>query len=371
MRLLLVQQFAAREPRTPIAVMDLAAYARQFGHHVDVGYADAIGSLDYDMIGWSAVGLTDDIRAGLRSLRERYSGRRMLGGKATDCLPDDQRQAFAAMGIELWDGPGERLFGEQPLGGQPMDYSAYPSWDAADFLALDRTHSMWEAMSSRGCPYHCHFCHNTERRISHFSPTRTIDNASIIYDAGRDRVFFVDDVFALRADKMMAILEEGDRRGVELRGATQFFIHVSLLRDDTLAAIDAFAPIEMQIGIESGDDRMLHEMGKTFTAQQAEECLQRLHAHGHRVACLFLMGFPGETKESLQATVEFVERNRHLMSGWWVSYYQPIPGTVGWDRAEARGNNAAHNSGWNTDISYLDPGLEESDLQQARAKVMV
>jgi len=85
MKALLLQEFTAREPRTPIALMDLAAYGRVRGHHIDVGYSQdaAAISSDYDFVGLSAVGFSRQTQTQLAFLRQRFAGRLILGGKAT------------------------------------------------------------------------------------------------------------------------------------------------------------------------------------------------------------------------------------------------------------------------------------------------
>jgi radical SAM superfamily enzyme YgiQ (UPF0313 family) len=137
-----------------------------------------------------------------------------------------------------------------------------------------------------------------------------------------------------------------------------------------LDAIQIIHPMEVQIGIESGDSRMLKAMGKTFTPAEAEDALQNLYERNVRVAALFLMGFPGETPESLEHTVNFMDRNRKYMSGWCVGYYQPIPYTRGWQLAAARLGRIV--TGYrNDDITYLDPNLTERQLREARQAAMV
>ncbi len=365
MKVLLIQPFAQNEPRTPISLMDLAVYGRECGHEIDVAYADSPITQDYDMVGLSSVSFTPDTEAALSDLRQRHSGQLIFGGKGAETLLDDDRARLEKSGVQIFRGPGEKLFN----GGMSIDYDTYPAWDATDFWALDNLGIMWEAMASRGCPFRCHFCHNTEPQVRFFSAERTVQNATLILETiGRPRVFFVDDVFASRAERMYALLKTADASGLELRGRTHFFVHISLLDYDRMGAINAFQPAELQVGIESGDDGMLQAMGKTFTVALAQERLRFLHSHGHSVACLFMLGFPGETCQSLRNTVEFVERNREYMSGWWVSYYQPVPFTKGWDMARERGGEVA--GGWNTQISYLDPNLTKKDLVAARQAIM-
>ena len=76
---------------------------------------------------------------------------------------------------------------------------------------------------------------------------------------------------------------------------------------------------------------------------------------GTNVGTLFIIGFPGETVGSLDKTFHFIESMRPF-AGNWVSYYQPVPGTKGYDMALARGNNTK-SSRRNMFISYVDPNL--------------
>jgi radical SAM superfamily enzyme YgiQ (UPF0313 family) len=302
----------------------------------------------------------------LDKLRERYKGKILFGGKGVQSMDNDEVRLLRSLDVEMTSTRGEFLLS----GKKSFEYDTYPAWNVNDLETLSAKGPIVEIMSSRGCPYHCHFCHNTESHVWPFTAERTVSNAELILEwMSRERVFFVDDIFALRADRMLSILAEADRQGIELRKKTQFFVHVNHLDTERLAAIDAYQPMEMQMGVESGDDGMLRAMGKTFKADLAEDRLRELHRRGHRVACLFLMGFPGETKQSLQNTVDFVERNRQYMSGWWVSYYQPVRGTVGWDLATERLGHEVEGE-WNTEISYLDPNLTVEDLTTARKAIM-
>jgi len=367
MSILLTQIIERFDPRSPMAILDLAAYGRSLGIDMRVGYAENMGDLsEFDAVWVSALIYDEKLVDFIRSIRERNAKRIVFGGKAASTLFDRDIELLEKMGVVIHEGHGELLLN----GGTECDVAAYPPWSEDDFRALDLSNSMTDMMTSRGCPYHCHFCHNTEKRVTYFSHERSATHARFFLETlKRSTVFIIDDIFALKSSHMRGFLDMCDRMSFNVRGRTRFFVHASHLDDDRLDSIDVLQPSELQIGIESGDDNMLAAMGKTFTSEQAEAGLKRLHERGHRVACLFLMGFPGETRESLDKTVEFVRRNRKYMSGWWVSYFQPVPKTVGWTMASERvGHEVCGDR--NTDINYLDPNLTVDDLQTARLAVM-
>lgn len=63
-------------------------------------------------------------------------------------------------------------------------------------------------------------------------------------------------------------------------------------------------------GVESGDDEMLKKMNKGETVADAYNAIRLAKKHGLFCHASFVVGYPGETKESFQKTLEFVERAR-------------------------------------------------------------
>jgi radical SAM superfamily enzyme YgiQ (UPF0313 family) len=63
-------------------------------------------------------------------------------------------------------------------------------------------------------------------------------------------------------------------------------------------------------GIESGSPKIVERIGKRFTLDEAERNMAACHRAGIRTYINIIIGFPGETEEDFQHTVEFVRRNR-------------------------------------------------------------
>lgn len=62
-------------------------------------------------------------------------------------------------------------------------------------------------------------------------------------------------------------------------------------------------------GIESGSQRVLDLMRKRYKIEDADRVLRFTHEAGIQVTCNFMFGFPGETEEDFQQTLEFIRRN--------------------------------------------------------------
>lgn len=363
MNILLTTRQDPAEARNPVAILDLAAFLRQQGHVVDCYFVDRVPDRPYDLVGLSVLRAIDDqpIQDAL-ALRQRFSGKVVVGGKWAETASPAERATLEAHDIELHAGPGEPYF--RP---GPFHLQDYPAWDKRDFETLGEVH--YEIMSTRGCAYHCNFCHNTETKLSFFSPRRTADNIELLLSLGIQEIFFVDDIFTLKPDHMAGLLGELEHRGVSLANRCMFFTHVNYTNEKSLRWIDAFHPTSVQIGIESGDDGMLRALGKTFTAEKALAAIHQLSQHGHRVIALFLIGYPGETEASLQATRDFIRRARPMLHYVWVSYYQPVPGTVGYELAVRRDPGFAGRRS-NREITYLDPNLTVGTLIKYREQMM-
>lgn len=356
-----------REPaNNPISILDLAPVARAAGWEVECHYlGDVIahaGPDDYDMVGVSVLSGYSDLFKDLQALSNNYLGTDMVvGGKWTQGLSPEEIIRVERLGAEVWTGSGEAFFGA------PADLSHYPSWNAVDLEWLDVRGS--GLMTSRGCPYHCAFCHNTEKRVAFFPARRTADNIELLFERGVERVFFVDDIFTLNIGHMRAVYEECAGRRIPLAGRNMFFTHVNHVRPEPIKIMKVLAPACVQIGIESGDDRMLGAMRKGFTAEEALAAVRRLHEAGLPVRPLFLIGFPGETVESLNNTEELARAMRPFTGRPWVSFYQPIPGTEGYRLAQRQGSILRRDND-NTKVAYLEEGLTRGILVAGRNRIM-
>jgi radical SAM superfamily enzyme YgiQ (UPF0313 family) len=357
------------EQRNPIALLDLAAYLRAFGHEVDCYYLDQLHAQRaphkaYDIVGLSvlqAVNEKTPLRDAL-NLKRKFKTETVVGGKWTQTATEEEKQYLKDHGITLWVGAGELYFAHQEF-----HVDTYPSWDRIDFETLREVRT--DVMSTRGCPYRCHFCHNTEKKLSFFSAQRTADHMELLLRLGMKRISFVDDIFTLKPAHMEALYHEWKARNLPIEGRNEFFTHINCINEGTLKWMKRYKPFQVSVGIESGDDGMLKRMGKGFDAETAYQKLKMLHeAIRVPIGTLFLIGFPGETEESLQHTLTFIKRIRPF-SGSWVSYYQPVRGTPGYEIALARTPNVKAGRR-NMVISYVDPGLTKKLLFKYNYKMM-
>lgn len=86
--------------------------------------------------------------------------------------------------------------------------------------------------------------------------------------------------------------------------------------------------VMLRFGLESASQKVLDYMNKGTKVSVAEKVLKLTAQYGIKNHVYLMFGYPGETKEDREMTIEFMKRNREVISSYSVSLFQPIPGTV-------------------------------------------
>ncbi|MEN6293733.1 MAG: radical SAM protein, partial [Methanobacterium sp.] len=78
-------------------------------------------------------------------------------------------------------------------------------------------------------------------------------------------------------------------------------------------------------GIESGSDRMLRKMKKGIKVDDVKDAIESARKHNIKIAGSFIVGYPGESEDDFEATVELADEL--MLDDYFVSIAEPIPGT--------------------------------------------
>ena len=278
-------------------------------------------------------------------LRERFPGVPLLaGGYHASAVPQDllpPHTPFDAVVVGEGERPLQRIL-EGILGGEPprgeilgpepvahLDELPPYAWELLDryWPRATTLGRKLQIHTARGCPYRCAFCMERakgEASWRAFSPERALDELERLaarIDLAPWMVNLADPLFGFRRGWRRAVLEGILERGIQPR---QFW---TLTRADDLEATDvdllAQARFSIGIGLESGSPDMLRIIGKSRQPERYLEAMLRLaglaREHGLSWAANVIVGHPGETPASMQATAAFVER-----------LYLEAPETCGW-----------------------------------------
>jgi anaerobic magnesium-protoporphyrin IX monomethyl ester cyclase len=162
--------------------------------------------------------------------------------------------------------------------------------------------------TSIGCPYRCRFCdfyhlfpkiflRSRESLLKELSLARQRlgQNLAVIHVTD-DNVF----VSKKRLHEVCGAITES--------GLTHWagFMRGGEYTDDEMDAIKRSGLLMGIIGVESGDQGQLDRMNKRQKIEKVKRGIEQLDANGISLLMTFVVGFPGETKQTLQNTIEFL-----------------------------------------------------------------
>ena len=177
--------------------------------------------------------------------------------------------------------------------------------------------------ASHGCPYQCEFCNFVrEKKDCYLKPMDTLVAELVdLSEKGIKYVRFVDDNFRLGKNDLNDVCRKFIEGGVTVNWMS--FIRASTLNNTDLELLKRAGCIEVQIGIESADRTVLENMNKQADPKMYRRVMRNLLDAGINCSCCFLVGFPGETAESFQATLDFIESipSRHQSGIFSWSFY--------------------------------------------------
>jgi anaerobic magnesium-protoporphyrin IX monomethyl ester cyclase len=205
-------------------------------------------------------------------------------------------------------------------------------------------------VTTRGCPYHCNWCakpiwgqrYNARSAASVASEMRWLKE-----HYSPDHIWFADDIMGLKPGWMAEFAD-----AVAAQDARIAFKSLSradlLLREGEIDALKRAGCEIVWIGAESGSQKILDAMEKGTKVEQIREAARRLRAEGVRVGFFLQFGYPGETMEDIELTLDMVRECQPDDIGMSVSY--PLPGTKFFDAVKGQLGEKQH---W-IDSSDLD-----------------
>ena len=233
-------------------------------------------------------------------------------------------------------------------------------------------HPYLSLYTGRGCKSRCTFCLWPQTIGGHAYRTRSAENvieeialAKKLFPQVRE-FFFDDDTFT--DDRPRA---EEIARGLGKLGVTWSCNAKANVPYETLKVMRENGLRLLLVGYESGNQQILHNIKKGMRIEVAKRFTEDCHKLGIAIHGTFIIGLPGETRETIEETIRFAtEINPHTIQ---VSLAAPYPGTFLYNQAVENGW-LVHNSddmvqGEGFQISSIAyPHLSQEEIFEAVAK---
>jgi anaerobic magnesium-protoporphyrin IX monomethyl ester cyclase len=254
-----------------------------------------------------------------------------------------------------------------------LDVLPFPAWDLLTDFPRAYPHSLFETkrtpaasvITSRGCPFHCTFCDTAVfgSRVRFHSPDYTLRMLRHLIDQyGIRDVMFYDDNFFINREHMMGVCDGMIEQKLDL--TWYCLAHEKTMKPDRLARAREAGLWFIEMGVESGSDRILKEIQKKTTSREIAEAATEAKSFGIKTKGNFIFGLPLETRETLQETIDFAVHSD-------LSYVQQSFLTI-WPGSPVSHNFQQYGAGatdWDQlgqyKVTFLPHGLTADDLLSA------
>jgi anaerobic magnesium-protoporphyrin IX monomethyl ester cyclase len=223
-----------------------------------------------------------------------------------------------------------------------LDSIPFPAYDLAEPLARYpgeapvRWPPSMHVLASRGCSYQCTFCSKPVFGdvMRWRDPVKVVDEVEYLHGSFEiQEINFHDDTMNARKPWFLAVCREIIRRRLHKVVTFRTSFRVNLVDDEILEAARAANFWLIFYGVESGNQAVLDEIKKGITVGQVERAFAMTHHHGLKALAAFMVGNAGETRETVQDSIDLAKRIDPDYLG--VSTATPIPGTPFYKRAKA------------------------------------
>ncbi|MCJ7631373.1 B12-binding domain-containing radical SAM protein, partial [Candidatus Bathyarchaeota archaeon] len=185
-------------------------------------------------------------------------------------------------------------------------------------------------ITARGCPFNCAFCSKVwDKKVRFRTAENVLGEVKECIDKYDIRAFSVrDDTFTLNRKRLFKILRGFKKLNVAWRCLTR----TDQVDEDVLKRMKEAGCTQIVYGIESGNQQILNNLRKGTTVEQNAKAIRLTKEARIHVKAAVIVGSPGETWQTVNLTVAFIENN--LPDEAIVCVFTPYPGSPLWSDPE-------------------------------------
>ena len=207
-----------------------------------------------------------------------------------------------------------------------LPYPAYHYFDLNKYQFFGT--NVLPILTSRGCPFQCAYCVSSRMVGKGFrarDPNLVVDELEWLRDVqGAGAFSFYDDAFTYDQKRAIRICEEIRKRNIGVPWDCQ--ARVDQISKEVLAKMRAADCQLVSFGAESGCQHILDAVNKRTTIEQNEKAIRLAKDIGLSVAMSVIIGYPGETADTLEQTFSFIRRTEPDYV--YLCLATPYPGTA-------------------------------------------
>ncbi|MCX5892123.1 MAG: radical SAM protein, partial [Deltaproteobacteria bacterium] len=187
--------------------------------------------------------------------------------------------------------------------------------------------------TSRGCVYNCSFCSGKValgRKVRYQSTDLVIEEIErLVKDYQVEGLYFADDMFDANKARAMEICEKLMARGLHKKVCIYPQLRANHIDKERLEIYKQAGVRRVDVGFESGSQKILNIMNKKTTVAQNYQAAKLLHEVGLQFQANIMVGIPGEDVADIQQTVKMMQE----IKPDWINFgeFLPLPGSKLYD----------------------------------------
>ncbi len=238
-----------------------------------------------------------------------------------------------------------------------LDLLPIPNHNDVDFLKLNKGHVDFSfrynvphanLFTSRGCPYKCVYCHNVfGKKFRVHSPERIFSEIKLLYEEhGISSFQIIDDIFNMQPKRALEFFNLIVKSNMNVTFSFPNGVRGDIIDEEMVNAMWEGGVRYMAYAIETGSPRIQKLIQKNLKLDKIKKAISLSTAKGIVTRGFFMFGFPTETEDDLQMTIDFATSSDLVLAMFFTVLY--FPGTPLYELA----NNL-------TDMSHFNLGLED------------
>jgi anaerobic magnesium-protoporphyrin IX monomethyl ester cyclase len=223
-----------------------------------------------------------------------------------------------------------------------LDNLPLPAWDLVDiesYRKIWRKHHGYFSLNlatTRGCPYKCNWCAKPiyGNRYNSRTPAHVVSEIEMLLTDHKPNHFWMaDDIFGLKPGWPQEFRNLVKAKNLKFRYKIQSRADL-LLEEDNINALAESGVETIWMGAESGSQKILDAMDKGTTIQQIKTASALIREKGIKLGFFIQFGYPGETSEDIDKTIQLILEVMPDEVGISISY--PLPGTKFYENVKSQ-----------------------------------
>ena len=184
-----------------------------------------------------------------------------------------------------------------------LDSLPFPAWEL--FPKADT----YPVLISKGCPHNCVFCSLARTKIRRREPQKIVDEILYLIDNFKvKKINFSEENFGINQGKTQELLNlmisNKIHTKIKWRCITRVDILKHLMNQKILQLMKDAGCEGIALGIESGDERILKQIGKNTNINTIKEAIDITKRFKIDVSAQYVIGLPYENLNSVNSTVD-------------------------------------------------------------------